>query len=125
MTSFPQSEHGTIFEQIERDGSAGAAARRPSPAGSSTTRRGPIGREVSHVFRGLVSAEEASAVLKQAGLDWLRLVDNGVISGHGDQLFAPDWTIDVERVHCYHLIPSPASKARGVARHMQIRGYLP
>ena len=37
----------------------------------------------------------------------------------------PDWTIDVERVHCYHLIPKPASKARGVARHMQIRGYLP
>ena len=26
-------------------------------------------------------------------------------------------------IHAYHLIPAGASKARGVARHMQIRGY--
>jgi HAD superfamily hydrolase (TIGR01484 family) len=119
----PSNEHGTIFEQIQASGAPELllntfAGRLEYHTPWST------GREVSHVLRGLVSAEEASSVLKEAGLDWLRLVDNGVISGHGDQLFAADWTIDVERVHCYHLIPSPASKARGVARHMQIRGYL-
>jgi phosphoglycolate phosphatase len=27
-------------------------------------------------------------------------------------------------VHAYHLIPSAASKARAVARHMQARGYV-
>ena len=28
-------------------------------------------------------------------------------------------------MHCYHLIPAAASKARAVARHMQNRGYRP
>ena len=28
-------------------------------------------------------------------------------------------------IHAYHLIPAGASKARGVARHMQARGYAP
>ncbi len=79
----PSEERGTIFEQIEATGAPAAAARRRSPGGWSTTRPGPIGREVSHVFRGLVPADEASAVLEQAGFGWLRLVDNGVISGHG------------------------------------------
>ena len=120
----PSKERGTIFEQIEATG---------APRLLLETFAGRLeyhtpwseGREVSHVFRGLVPADEASAVLEEAGLGWLRLVDNGVISGHGTQLNGPGWTIDVERVHCYHLIPKPASKARGVARHMQIRGYLP
>jgi hypothetical protein len=119
----PSDERGTIFDQITASGAPELlfkvfAGRLEYHTPWSS------GREVSHVLRGLVSAQEASAVLREAGLDWLRLVDNGVISGHGDQLFTPDWTIDVERVHCYHLIPSPASKARGVARHMQNRGYL-
>jgi phosphoglycolate phosphatase len=117
----PSEERGTIFEQIE---ATGAPRLLLDTFAGRLEYHTPwsIGREVSHVFRGLVSADEASAALKQAGLDWLRLVDNGVISGHGDHS-SPDWTIDVERVHCYHLIPSPASKARGVARHMQNRGY--
>lgn len=118
----PSDEHGTIFEQID---ATGAPALLLDAFAGRLEYHTPwsVGREVSHVFRGQVPTDEASAALEQAGLDWLRLVDNGVISGHGDQSPAPGWTIDVERVHCYHLIPSPASKARGVARHMQIRGY--
>ncbi len=87
------------------------------------------GRQVSHVFRGQVPVEEATALLAGAGLEWMRLVDNGVISREG----APGgsrstgsrrgWGIDVERAHVYHLIPGGASKARAVARHMQNRGY--
>jgi hydroxymethylpyrimidine pyrophosphatase-like HAD family hydrolase len=117
----PSEERGTIFEQIEATG-APKLLLDTFPGRLEYHTPWSVGREVSHVFRGLVPAEEASAVLDQAGLGWLRLVDNGVISGHGDH-GAPHWTIEVERVHCYHLIPSPASKARGVARHMQIRGY--
>ena len=70
-----------------------------------------IGREVSHLFRGLVDTEEASALVREYGL---RLVDNGVIGEHVGNL---------PIVHAYHLIPAGASKARGVARHMQARGY--
>lgn len=118
----PSTENGTIFEQIE---ATGAPKLLLETFAGRLEYHTPwsVGREVSHVFRGQVAADEASALLKDAGLDWLRLVDNGVISSHGDH-GSPDWTIDVERVHCYHLIPSPASKARGVARHMQNRGYL-
>jgi len=117
----PSEEHGTIFQQID---ATGAPKLLLDTFAGRLEYHTPwsVGREVSHVFRGHVPADDASAVLERAGLGWLRLVDNGVISSHGD-LGSPDWTIDVERVHCYHLIPAPASKARGVARHMQNRGY--
>ena len=36
-------------------------------------------RDVSHLFRGLVSTDEAHGALAEAELEWLRLVDNGVI----------------------------------------------
>lgn len=121
----PSEERGTIFEQIDATG-APKLLLDTFPGRLEYHTPWSVGREVSHVFRGQVPADDASAVLEQAGLGWLRLVDNGVISGHGHPLSAPDWTLeDMERVHCYHLIPKPASKARGVARHMQNRGYSP
>jgi len=67
-----------------------------------------IGREVSHVFRGLVDAREANELLRAEGHAALRLVDNGEI--------APD-------THTFHLIPAEVSKARAVAAHMRARGY--
>ncbi|HEY2161848.1 MAG TPA: HAD hydrolase family protein [Solirubrobacteraceae bacterium] len=70
-----------------------------------------LGREVSHLFRGLVDTTEANELVAPHGL---RLVDNGVINlSLGEIPF----------VHVYHLIPAGSSKARGVARHMQARGY--
>lgn len=116
----PSDDRGTIFAQIDATGAPGLLLEAFAGRLEYHT-PWSVGREVSHVFRGLVPADEASAVLSQAGLEWLRLVDNGVISSHGD----PAWTMDVAPVHCYHLIPTPASKAQGVARHMQNRGYLP
>ncbi len=118
----PSEERGTIFEQIDVTG-APQLLLASFPGRLEYHTPWSIGREVSHVFRGHVPADEASTVLDRAGLGWLRLVDNGVISNHGHPLQAPDWSLEVERVHCYHLIPKPASKARGVARHMQNRGY--
>jgi phosphoglycolate phosphatase len=67
-----------------------------------------LGREVSHVFRGLVNAADANDVLREDGHGTLRLVDNGEIG--------PD-------THTFHLIPAEVSKARAVAAHMRARGY--
>lgn len=67
-----------------------------------------LGREVSHVFRGLVDASEANALLAAEGHADVRLVDNGEI-GPG--------------THTFHLVPAGVSKARAVAAHMRARGY--
>jgi HAD superfamily hydrolase (TIGR01484 family) len=67
-----------------------------------------LGREVSHVFRGLVDAREADELLAAEGHSALRLVDNGEIG---------------PSTHTFHLIPAGVSKARAVAAHMRARGY--
>ena len=76
------------------------------------------GRQISHLFRGNVDLEEVGAVLSDAGLDAVRLVDNGALHRHGSPTLP-----GVTGLHAYHLIPAGASKARAVARHMQARGY--
>ena len=73
-------------------------------------------RVLSHLFRGGVDVDEANRVLAEAGHDDLRFLDNGAIS-------TPVPGIDVP--HAYHLVPGGASKAKGVAFHMQARGYAP
>jgi phosphoglycolate phosphatase len=67
-----------------------------------------LDREVSHLFRGSVDADEANELLAGEGHAGLRLVDNGEIG--------PD-------THTFHLIPAEVSKARAVAAHMRARGY--
>jgi len=75
-------------------------------------------RDISHLLRGSVDAAEANELLAANGHDNLRLVDNGVIGERGN--------LNVDGpVHAYHLMPRAGSKARAVARHMQIRGYRP
>jgi len=69
-----------------------------------------LGREVTHLFRGLVDVGEVNALLADRGLGGVRLLDNG--------------TIDAAR-RCYHLAPAPASKAAAVTAHMRSRGYSP
>jgi hydroxymethylpyrimidine pyrophosphatase-like HAD family hydrolase len=112
----PSAQAGTIFDQIE---ASGAPALLLEHYAGRLEYHTPwsIGREVSHLFRGGVPLDEVAQLLSAHGFGWLRLVDNGVVREHK----IPG--IDV--VHAYHLIPAGASKARGVARHMQARGYLP
>jgi phosphoglycolate phosphatase len=74
------------------------------------------GREVSHLFRGDVDAFEADALLEREGHGDLRLVDNG-----GIHPIPPG----MENARAFHLVPRSASKARGVAWHMRVRGYTP
>lgn len=78
-----------------------------------------VDREVSHLFRGLVDAEEVAALLTEHGHAELRLVDNGTVHSRSADLAA------LPQVRAYHLVPRAASKAGAVARHMQIRGYTP
>jgi phosphoglycolate phosphatase len=111
----PNDQGGSIHDQIEASGAPALLLER---FGDRLEYHTPwsAGREVSHLLRGDVDLSEVAAVLAEAGLGWLRLVDNGVISEHSSEHRV---------VHAYHLIPAGASKARGVARHMQIRGYAP
>lgn len=78
-----------------------------------------VGREVSHLFRGLVDAFEADELLARRGHDDLRLVDNGVVHRRSEDLAG------LPQVRAYHLVPIDASKGQAVARHMQMRGLKP
>lgn len=78
-----------------------------------------LGRDVSHLFRGLVDAGEANDVLAAEGLGQLRLVDNGAIGTDETELLLPGLP------HAYHLVPREASKANAVRVHMRARGYAP
>jgi hydroxymethylpyrimidine pyrophosphatase-like HAD family hydrolase len=114
----PSGERGSIYEQI--DASRAPVLLLERFAGQLEYHTPwSVGREVSHLFRGNVDLDEAAAVLDAAGVGWLRLVDNGVIRGASEQMAG------LPVIHAYHLIPAGASKARGVARHMQARGYAP
>ena len=112
----PSDGAGTIFDQITASGAPALLLERFAGRLENHT-PWSANREVSHLFRGDVNLSEANAALAEHGLDWLRLIDNGAI--HEVSMDG----LDVVRV--YHLIPAGASKARGVARHMQARGYRP
>jgi hydroxymethylpyrimidine pyrophosphatase-like HAD family hydrolase len=77
------------------------------------------GREVSHLFRGLVDVKEADALLAEHGHQGQRLLDNGGVFRRSADL------ADLPQVRAYHLLPSGASKAGGVAFHQRARGYDP
>jgi hydroxymethylpyrimidine pyrophosphatase-like HAD family hydrolase len=78
-----------------------------------------VGREVSHLFRGLVDAAEVDDLLAESGHASLRLVDNGVVSRRSPALAG------LPHVRGYHLVPGTASKARAVDAHERARGYAP
>ena len=114
----PSASEGTIYDQIEHSG--GPALLLERYAGRLEYHLPwSRGREVSHLFRGLVDVGEAQELLDSNGYGWLRFVDNGVVRAVAEQM--PGLMV----VHAYHLIPAAASKPRAVARHMQVRGYGP
>jgi hypothetical protein len=112
----PSDSEGTIYDQIGRSGAPRLLLEHYAGRLEYHT-PWSVGREVSHLFRGFVDLDEATALLRDAGFGWLRLVDNGII--HEDRGRLPG----LEVVRVYHLVPAGASKARAVARHMQARGY--
>jgi phosphoglycolate phosphatase len=108
-------ERGTIFEQIEASGAPALLLERYA---GRLEYHDPWhrGREVSHLFRGLVDAFEADALLAERGHGNLRLVDNGAMHS------GPTNLTGLTEHRVYHLIPEGVSKARAVAAHMRARG---
>jgi phosphoglycolate phosphatase len=106
----------TIAEQIERSGAPALLLEHYS---GRLEYHEPwhTQREVSHLFRGLVDAQEADLLLAEHGHGDLRLLDNGVVSRRSQALAA------LPHVRGYHLLPADASKATGVAFHRRARGY--
>jgi hydroxymethylpyrimidine pyrophosphatase-like HAD family hydrolase len=116
LTGAMQPQDGvTINEQIER---SGAPALLLEHYAGRLEYHEPwhADREVSHLFRGLVDAAEADALLAERGHADLRLVDNGVVSRRSPAL------AELPHVRGYHLIPAAASKSGGVLAHMRARG---
>jgi len=113
LTGDWQPGERTINEQIAQSGAPALLLERYAGRLEPHT-PWTLGREVSHIFRGLVDLAEADAALEPYGL---RLVDNGVAHAPPASLAA----LPVVRV--YHLLPAVTSKARAVARHRQARGY--
>ena len=114
----PGADAGSIHDQIER---SGAAALLLEHYAGRLEYHDPWhrNREVSHLFRGLVDAGEADALLAEHGHGGLRLVDNGGVHRRSPDLVA------LSEVRAYHLVPRGASKANAVALHMRARGYAP
>jgi len=106
----------SIAEQIERSGAPELLLERYA---GRLEYHEPwhVAREVSHLFRGLVDAEEVDALLVEHGHGNLRLVDNGVVNRRSPAL------AELEHVRGYHLVPAGASKEAAVALHMRARGY--
>ncbi len=114
---FQPRDDATIYEQMIALGAPDLILER---FGDRIEYHAPwhLNREVSHLFRGNVDVNAVNGTLAEAGIPGLRLVDNGRIGRALPHL-------GLDKVHAYHLIPSESSKARGVARHMQVRGYRP
>jgi hypothetical protein len=106
----------TIAQQIER---SGAPALLLEHYAGLLEYHEPwhVNREVSHLFRGLVDAQEANGVLADHGYEGLRLVDNGSVGRRSPALEG------LPQVRGYHLVPAGASKAAAVAFHRRARGY--
>jgi hydroxymethylpyrimidine pyrophosphatase-like HAD family hydrolase len=115
---YAPTDDATIHQQIEASG---------APAMLLQTYAGRLeyhdpwhrGREVSHLFRGLVDAAEADALLAREGHGGLRLVDNGGVHRRSPAL------VGLADVRAYHLVPRGASKGNAVARHMRARQIAP
>jgi hydroxymethylpyrimidine pyrophosphatase-like HAD family hydrolase len=117
LTGNMQPGELTIAQQIER---SGAPALLLEHYAERLEHHDPwhTEREVSHLFRGLVDAEEADMVLAEHGYEELRLVDNGAVSTRSLR------QASLEQVRGYHLVPAGVSKAGAVAFHQRARGYV-
>jgi hypothetical protein len=105
----------TVYEQIEASG-APALLLDSYPGRLEYHEPWSAEREISHLFRGLVDADEVDLLLREHGHENLRLVDNGTVSHRSPAL------ANLPQVRGYHLVPATASKAAAVALHMRARG---
>jgi hydroxymethylpyrimidine pyrophosphatase-like HAD family hydrolase len=76
-----------------------------------------LDREVTHMLRGNVPVAEAQTILDTLPLP-VTLVDNGIIHPPRHTL------VGVDEVHAFHLVPTGASKRRGIAADLKERGLV-
>jgi len=105
----------TIHEQIEQSG-AGQLLLEHYAGRIEHHEPWHTGREVSHLYRGVIDAEEATELLAENGHPTLRLCDNGSVHHATDALSG------LGPLRAYHLVPAGATKRGAVARHRQIAG---
>lgn len=79
-----------------------------------------LGHEVDVMLRGKVDTEAVQAWLADAGFEWLRLRDNGVLPPESASLQLSD--LAVPAMHVYHLVPDGVSKGLAVAHDLARRG---
>ncbi len=98
-----------MFQQIEATGAPQSLLERYA---GSLEHHDPWhrNRDVSHLFRGDVDADEATEHVAEHEL---RLIDNGMVHPPRD-----GW-------RAFHLVPQGVSKGRAVALHARARGYAP
>lgn len=108
-------EQGTIYDRIAAMGVPRMLFER-FPGKLEYHEPWHSGRELSHLFRGDVDVEEGNRLLRDAGHDNLRLVDNGAIRRQMP---------GIEQTKAYHLVPAGVSKSKAIAAHMRARGYAP
>lgn len=118
LTGEWQPSELTIHQQIEQCG-AGKLLLEAYAGRLEHHEPWHTGREVSHLYRGLIDAGEANELLAANGHGTLRLCDNGSVHHRTEAL------ADLPAMRAYHLVPAGATKKGAVARHMQIRGYRP
>lgn len=74
-----------------------------------------LDREVTHMLRGKVPIPEAQALLDELPLP-VTIVDNGIIHPRRHTL------VGVDEIHAIHLVPTGASKQRGIVADLAARG---
>ncbi len=74
-------------------------------------------RKCTHVFRGYIDMDNANHLLEKNGLDWLQVIDNGIVKRTGRL------SKDIAEIHAYHLLPKGAGKESGVKLDLKLRGY--
>jgi hypothetical protein len=77
------------------------------------------GHEADVMVRGLVDVAEVDRWLADEGWGWLRLRDNGVLSGRRDW---PGLVAEARPPHVYHLMPDGLSKGAAVGWDLARRG---
>ena len=72
------------------------------------------------MLRGVVDVDVVEQWLRDRGLGWLRIRDNGVLPPRRRTTLRPDAS-----AHVYHLMPDGLSKGLAVARDLRRRGLRP
>jgi hydroxymethylpyrimidine pyrophosphatase-like HAD family hydrolase len=80
------------------------------------------GRAGTALLRGRVDPAEVEAALADAGMGWVRLLDNGRLRGPYPQLGGGD---GAGPAHCYHLLAAGVSKVAAAAAYLERRLLRP